>query len=291
LDTVVALAEFSPDWGHVLDALAEVLHRVQVKQLVPGTMVAVENVDVEGLASGIRPEVVQLWYQIAINGARDLELAPSARVGFEMCLLRMLAFRPTEDKAAVAAGASPAQAMDTTLHAKSSMPAVQSEAMQKPVAVDPVSTPIESRSPEPAAHDTATVSVRGIADTEEWLQLVNACHLRGPARELAAHAAFVAYDDGKLRLALASGFDYLSSSRRSIEELAAALAPLLGMTPSIRFEVATAAAETLNQRLGRERDARQVAAEETFRNDPDVQRLIQQHGARLVPDSIRPFDE
>src|SRR3546814_19939993 len=52
--------------------------------------------DLEALASALRPEVVQLWYQMALNGRRDLSLAPSPRSGFEMCLLRMLAFRPAE---------------------------------------------------------------------------------------------------------------------------------------------------------------------------------------------------
>src|SRR3546814_5417919 len=96
LDEVATLAEFSPDWAGVLDALAEALHRVQVKQLVPDNDVGAGGVDVEALASALRPEVVQLWYQMALNGRRDLSLAPSPRSGFEMCLLRMLAFRPAE---------------------------------------------------------------------------------------------------------------------------------------------------------------------------------------------------
>src|SRR5690606_9124353 len=96
LDEVAALAEVSPDRAGVRDALAEALHRVQVKQLVPENDVEAGGVDVEALASGLRPEVVQLWYQMALGGRRDLHLAPSARAGFEMSLLRMLAFRPVE---------------------------------------------------------------------------------------------------------------------------------------------------------------------------------------------------
>src|SRR3546814_8685604 len=96
LDEVATLVEFSPDWAGVLDALAEALHRVQVKQLVPDNDVGAGGVDVEALASALRPEVVQLWYEMALNGRRDLSLAPSPRSGFEMCLLRMLAFRPAE---------------------------------------------------------------------------------------------------------------------------------------------------------------------------------------------------
>ena len=94
LDEVAALAEFSPDWGGVLEVLTGALHRIQVRQLVPAAAVEADGVDIDKLAAQVPPELVQLWYQMAINGRRDLPLAPSPRAGFEMCLLRMLAFRP-----------------------------------------------------------------------------------------------------------------------------------------------------------------------------------------------------
>ncbi|KRG40620.1 DNA polymerase III subunit gamma/tau [Stenotrophomonas pictorum JCM 9942] len=94
LQVVATLAEFSPDWNGVLDALAEGLHRIQVQQLVPGTVVPGEGIDSGAFAQRLRPEVVQLWYQMALSGRRDLHLAPSPRAGFEMAVLRMLAFRP-----------------------------------------------------------------------------------------------------------------------------------------------------------------------------------------------------
>ncbi|MEH6422364.1 DNA polymerase III subunit gamma/tau, partial [Pseudomonas sp. CGJS7] len=94
LDEVATLAEFSPDWGNVLEALGDALHRIQVRQLVPEAAVEADGVDVDALAAQLRPEVVQLWYQMSVNGRRDLPLAPSPRAGFEMSVLRMLAFRP-----------------------------------------------------------------------------------------------------------------------------------------------------------------------------------------------------
>ena len=74
--------------------------------------------------------------------------------------------------------------------------------------------------------------------------------------------------------------------------LSRALAKELGTAPQLRFEtVANADGETLRQRSERERDARQEAAESAFLADPGVQQLIQRHGAKLVPDSIRPNDD
>ncbi len=90
------LAEFSPDFAGVLDEIAGALHRVQLQQLVADYASAEEVGDtgVAALAGALSPEEVQLYYQIAIVGRRDLPLAPTARAGFEMTLLRMLAFRP-----------------------------------------------------------------------------------------------------------------------------------------------------------------------------------------------------
>ena len=66
----------------------------------------------------------------------------------------------------------------------------------------------------------------------------------------------------------------------------------LGGSVQLRFDSAKPDnAETLHQRVERQRDAKQTAAEEQFMAHPDVQRLISQQGAKLVPDSIRPFED
>src|SRR5690348_6879055 len=90
-DRVAALA---PDFAGVLDQLAGALHRIQLRQLVPGfTDGAADDAQITELARRIDPEDVQLWYQFALNGRRELPYAPDPRTGFEMALLRMLGFR------------------------------------------------------------------------------------------------------------------------------------------------------------------------------------------------------
>ncbi len=102
---VEVLAGFSPDWGAVLEAIAGALHGAQLLQLVPGAQPAGLPAQVEGVAGAVSPELVQLWYQMATQGRRDLPWAPTPRSGFEMALLRMLAFRPAGVGAAPAAPA------------------------------------------------------------------------------------------------------------------------------------------------------------------------------------------
>ncbi|HEY9511130.1 MAG TPA: DNA polymerase III subunit gamma/tau, partial [Rhodanobacter sp.] len=97
LSECAQIASYSPDFGGVLDDLASALHQLQLLQLIPDYQPADGADDDHALAvlaTQMAPEDVQLYYQVAIAGRRDLTLAPDARTGFEMALLRMLAFRP-----------------------------------------------------------------------------------------------------------------------------------------------------------------------------------------------------
>ncbi len=458
LQVVAALAEFSPDWAGVLEALAEGLHRIQVTQLVPTAASAEgEGLDVAAFAAQLRAEVVQLWYQMAVSGRRDLPLAPSPRAGFEMAVLRMLAFRPAAlvpsvpqapenpqpgadaqggagsgpagiaaaapaaaerssstpsssapsitavaqasapveiavpapaandlpaaDNAVlpptVAAAESPAKATaeltDSTENALTPDEAADASAPAAPAAPPPPeSTPAappmaalkaendtvappsddlppwdtaaadeacdealaaEMAGPEAAmvpplcdvqtpapvqasaadqAADELAAAFRpegipisppsrdadgtgepsiGVLDTaEDWLELVASSKLGGPSRQLAANAAFISYQHGVLKLGLSPGFEYLRSES-ALAALSGTLEQALGQAPKIVVDTTEAPAETLHQRTDRQRGERQQAAEAEFLADPEVQVLMQQHGARLVSDSIRPLEE
>lgn len=381
LQTVAGLAEFAPDWSNVLEALAEALHHIQVRQLVPEAALPADGIDAAAFAGRLRPEVVQLWYQMCLAGRRDLSLAPSPRAGFEMALLRMLAFRPAPPvgpRAVAAGGDSPASTgpAGQATTASGREPAVPTAAAERAdpsaVAAGPSATsrpaepvaPAASRPPaplptspaprppastavpdehdevppwreeslrdtppsrqqvepdrtslpplpdeaipspviaEPAVVATArpdsgqptAEAVAAVADNAQWLALVAGCELSGPARLLAAHAVFVSEEAGVLRLALPSGFEYLAS-RSSLANLAQALAARRGgAEPKIVVENGHAGleAQTLHAQQESRRSARARAAEESFMNDPLVRELASRPGTRIVPDSIRPYDE
>jgi DNA polymerase-3 subunit gamma/tau len=139
--------------------------------------------------------------------------------------------------------------------------------------------------------DSARIDVP-LASNADWLALLDTAGLRGPVRELAAHAAFCAYAGGELRLALPDELSHLRTDAMTTK-LADALAATLGVAPQIVFVADTmaGAGETLHARNARQRDERQAGAEQTFLADPAVQRYMQQYGAKLVPGSIRPADE
>ncbi|MCA0892955.1 DNA polymerase III subunit gamma/tau [Microbulbifer agarilyticus] len=95
-DTVGELSEQAPDYSAALAELASILHRIAIAQVLPES---IDNAlgDAELLqhhAAAMAGENVQLFYQMALLARRDLPMAPDPRGGFEMALLRMLAFKP-----------------------------------------------------------------------------------------------------------------------------------------------------------------------------------------------------
>src|SRR5690606_24909718 len=121
------------------------------------------------------------------------------------------------------AGLAPDIVMPAAAPRPAPAPAAEPAAMPPPEPVAPVAAPSA-----PAASGGV------IEDAEDWLRRVAACDLRGPARELAAHSAFVSHAGGVLTLALAPGFEYLRTEK-STAVLAEALGAGLGAVPKIVF--------------------------------------------------------
>ncbi|MBS0462364.1 MAG: DNA polymerase III subunit gamma/tau, partial [Proteobacteria bacterium] len=300
LREVETLAGFSPDFAQVLDALAASLHRISLRQLVPGIAAAEDDgVEIATLAVQVTPELVQLWYQMAIAGRRDLPLAPSPRTGIEMSLLRMLAFRPAGTN--VTAGVVPPALRPGPPAPQPAAPAAARAGVRThdagappraPLPVrDAAATPAAMPAPQPdsGALSASSAAPHSLRDVEQWMEAIAAADLKGPVRDLAAQAGFISHTDGVLTLALPAGFAHLRNAALT-GQLAQALAGPLGGAPQIVFATA-AAADTLHARNERARDQRQTRAESEFTQHPSVQRYLQQFGAKLVPDSIRPIDD
>jgi len=284
------LAQYSPDFGQLLEDLATELHRVQLHQLVPGHADEGSRVDAAALAAKLSPEVVQLWFQMALNGRRDLGLAPSPRAGLEMTLLRMLAFRPA------AIGEGEAVARPGTPAVKPSVPTASAAPPRRdpPPAPTPTPTPTpraESVSAPALVPEPAPAAARApmpLASADDWLALVAAAGLKGPALQLGSHCLFCGYSDGNLRLHLPEEDAHLRNDSL-VRQLAAAASQLLGASVQLRFEPKPVLpGDTLHMRTQRQRSEQQSAAEASFLADPVVTQLLGQGGS-VVPGSIQPL--
>ncbi len=154
LGAISELAEHSPDYVAVLSDMLSALHRVALAQAVPDV---VDNSQgdrerILAIAGQVTSEDLQLYYQTGLIGRRDLPLAPDPRSGFEMVMLRMLAFRPDGVPAA------PEQPLPgSAAVAPSTVPPSTAPSVTPPEPTPPPVTPAPASAPESAAPVTAPV--------------------------------------------------------------------------------------------------------------------------------------
>lgn len=301
LEQSAALAEFSPDYDGVLAELISLLHRIALAQAVPASADGeADAAEVTALAARLTAEDVQLFYQIGLIGRRDLPLAPTARSGFEMVLLRMLAFVPaaaggTAEPAAVrtAPAASGTNTTNATSVAPPRTPPVRDAAPRIPrdtvapaVADTPsASSPVAARPPVADAPPPAGTG----ADATEWSRLIEALPLHGMVRELAANCSLRARDGDVFHLVVAPAHASLRNARLE-QRLQESLAAHLGRPTKLVFTVAAPEAETpalLKERVSQDRLR---AAQDAIAQDSNVQALQQLFEARVVPESVQPVD-
>jgi len=153
IEAVRQLAEQGPDWSGVLAEMLNVLHRVAIAQALPD---AVDNGQgdrerVLGLAQALPAEDVQFYYQMGLIGRRDLPLAPDPRSGFEMVLLRMLAFRPAGEGDVPKVALKPLGVSQAKADPQANPVADAAPAASAPVVSAAPQAPVSPSQPAPAA--------------------------------------------------------------------------------------------------------------------------------------------
>ena len=225
------------------------------------------------LAAAMSAEDVQLYYQIALLGRRDLPLSPEPRGGFEMVMLRMLAFRP-----GVAATAGSSAAGTATAAPR---PKVQATAA-KPATPAAKSAPVPSpaSAPEPAA-----------AAGSEWSAVIAALSLKGLAREMSLNCVFHGIDGDIVKLSLDPAHTHLLGKAR-VEQLESALCDYYQRTVQVRVDTAASlAAETPAAKKKREQAERQRRAEESIEQDENIRALQDAFGGTVNQGTVRPRND
>ena len=247
----------APDYDRALVELAAFLQRVAIVQIVPEAALQDEEFDAGSLtrlAQAISPEDVQLYYQIALGGRRDLGVAPEPRAGFEMTLLRMLAFRPD-----------------------SGVPAREPQARAAAAAAAPAA---------PAAGNSPIVRLTSV-DAGNWPAVVEAANLTGMVRQFALNCMPAKFERDVLNLQL----DEAASDRRTrpIEEkLAQGLSKYLGRDIRVTYETVQSALATPARQRALDEQERVVRAAAAFEADPAVKGLRERFGAEVDTASVKP---
>jgi DNA polymerase III subunit gamma/tau len=265
LTEVRELDRNAPDYDRALVELAAFLQRVAIVQIVPEAAEQDEEFDsgsLARLAQAISPEDIQLYYQIALGGRRDLAMAPEPRAGFEMTLLRMLAFRPDSANA----NASPQSLSASRTPATSPMPAAGAPAQSSPL-----------------------VRLTSV-DAGNWPAVLEAANLSGMVRQFALNCVPAKFEHDVLTLQ----FDQSTADRRvrSIEDkLLQGLSKYFGRDIRIVFETAQAGLATPARQRALEEQDRIVRAAAAFEADPAVKGLRERFGADIDAASVKPANQ
>lgn len=236
LEIIAKLAELSVDFISVIDNLLEILQRIATIQLVPdANTVNWERAElISKLATQFKPEEVQLYYQIGLIGKRDLPLAPSLRLGFEMVMLRMLAFR-----------------------------------------LEPKS---ETEIPEPQC-ETKNFNTQ----SEDILQQLKTT---GPTQALLRYCVITNITQNEVEILLdAKQSSWLNKKHE--ERINLALSEYLKRPVTANIKLGGSGMSTIASRDKLEVAKKQEQAIQSIENDPNIDKLISQFGAKIVSSPVK----
>jgi len=283
LAEVEKLDESAPDYGSVLDELLEALQRIAVLQLVGGRTDDEEFAAVAPFVEQFSAEDAQLYYQIALHGRRDLPLCREPRMGFEMTLLRMLAFRPAAD-----AGTAPERPVRLVPGAAPD-PGPSAAPAGSAVSVKPSANaaprPQSSAAGERPAETSAKRSGAATA-TADWPAIVQSLDLRGPARQLADSCDLKSNAGGAWQLVMPADKEHLNTQQLRTR-LEAALREQYGRDLKLSIAVGQPSRPTPAELRRANESTRMREAREAIESDANVKAIQAAFEATLESDSIR----
>jgi DNA polymerase-3 subunit gamma/tau len=269
LAEVDTLDELAPDYGAALDELMAAFQQIAVLQLVKDRLADEDAEALAPFAGKLTPEEVQLYYQIALHGRRDLAVCRDERTAFEMTLLRMLAFQLDDDS--------------------------RRDSRLKAAPTGPESTGPESRLKDaptlPEARPEAA-SARGAAPAEvqDWDALLHAAGIAGAMRNLADHCEILSTTPNRLELILAK--DKTNFNTDHVRgRLQKALGEHFGREIKLVITPGDPPRATPAERRRASENERMRAAREALERDPTIKAVQAAFDAVLEPDSIQPAQQ
>jgi len=266
-----------------LQELATLLHRIALAQTVPQAIAddEPERVRLLELAQAFTPEEMQLFYQIAIHGRDEIDLAPDEYAGFTMTLLRMLAFAPARG------GSQPAMVASATAQ-PSARPAAAIAGKAAPAGKSGVAP----AAPAPVNHtsdDGASDSKTASAAQPDWGTLLAQLNVQGMAQQLAKNCVLQSFTDGRITLRLSQEHKHLQANKMATEKLQAALSDYFAKP--IKLNIVLGETESVTPAVVEQqaKQFKQQQASDSIAQDNFVREAQSELGASLITESIKPI--
>ena len=256
INCINRMDEHSPDYDAILAEILSDLHDMAVCQLVGADNIDDIKPEIPDIAGRLDKEDIQLYYQIALTGRRDLLIAPEPRTGFEMTLIRMMAFNP---------GGSPIRS-------------VSSQSMSK----EDTGVNSESTKQIPVITESGELAIG-----KDWKHIIDEMALTGLVRELAGHCILKEHTDDKIHLVLLPTQEHLLKTIQKTR-LQNVINDRFGKEVKLIISVDEPDIETPKQQSERMDNDRKKDAVDSFNDDPVVQDIIETFNADVEKNSIQP---
>lgn len=295
---VAELAELSPDFENVLAEFLSLLHHMSLAKTLPEALDEFVSAreDLLKLCEQVSAEDLHLFYQIALIGRRDLPLSPDARNGFEMIVLRMLAFRPAGvDVGRITQGQSQSTVQSTAQSQSQSQAAPQSRPLvvkTDNAAIAKAVPPAQTQTENAVAEEHSPLQTSTQVVSNDWRDVVNSLGLGGLVKQLAINCTMQQRDGCNIVLHITSGHSNLINPKAK-QRLQQALGEYFNVDAQLEIKVVNKGEsanknETPAQTTQRESDQRQQQAVESIDEDSFTQVLKESFNAEIIPGSVKP---
>lgn len=266
-EILTVLHQRAPDYQQIIAELLSVLHQAALVQLIPSQEV---NAAIKELAQQFSPEVIQLYYQIALLGRKDLAYTPSPAQGFEMIMLRMLAFRPASAAPDEILSFSQQKARPASTAAKNIAPSVHASNENKH---------------EKIIQKEKQVIAPIVTESLNWRQLLAKLELAGLAQALALNCDLKKITDNQVELILPVNYKPMLN-QKLLERIEQALSSYFNKTMHLTIDVTPDSVDSPAKQQEAEEALLRASALASLQQDPAVQKIQSLFNAKLDFNSI-----
>ncbi len=299
IECVKQLYEQAVDFSNFLSDILSCLHNIALLQKVPDAYDEQmgDHERLKNLANLISAEDIQLYYQIGLIGQRDLVLAPNQKIGFEMVLLRMLAFRPDSVKKklnqseAKIANINSIKQESNNIRANNINQASNAVVLEKSIDIHQKNdnTPISNIILENEQLKAPIKPVKPvITSNDPWHLLVASLNINGLDKQLLMNCVVLSNNNNHYELAVAPINSSLLTKERQ-NKIESLISDSSGTKVTLNICVQEVNGETLSQRNVRQLEVDNERAKESINNDKNVQDIIDTFSASINTKSVKPI--
>ena len=295
------VSQLSIDYMRLMDLILETIQHLAVAQISPESLldVDVKKEEIIELSNSLTLDDVQILYQIGLLAKRDMDLAPDIASGFEMALLRMLAFLPKEKnvdlhkKKPINSEIEITQKEERPLKNNLEQDPESKTSLEEKESPEDLESPvkkIDAIEPEEGpAIESGVVKTNIQIDLSNWNDTFKLLDLDLGTKQLASHCSFIRTDDSVIYLSMPEEKLELFSGKHR-QRLQESISIFLGHDCNVFFESGEVSNQSPNKIKAAEKDKIKIEAEKAIKEDPNVKILLDSLDGKVIDSSIEPRD-